>query len=160
MVIRSIVTHPDPRLRVTCAPVVDFDANLRALAADMLETMYDAFGRGLAAPQVAMTCRMFVMDADWKTGAPAPGVFINPEVVRASEGRQIYEEACLSIPHVNRRIARPSEVHLRWRDETGARREGSFLGPAAVIVQHETDHLNGILILDHDAVPLPPEAKP
>ena len=160
MALRGIVTHPDPRLRVTCAPVVDFDANLRALAADMLETMYAAYGRGLAAPQVAMTCRMFVMDADWKTGAPAPGVFINPEVLRASDGRQVYDEACLSIPGTSRRIARPAEVLLRWQDETGARREATFVGPAAVIVQHETDHLDGILILDHEAVPLPPDAKP
>jgi peptide deformylase len=160
MAIRPIVIHPDPRLRVTCAPVVDFDANLRALAADMFETMYDARGRGLAAPQVAMTCRMFVMDVDWKSGIPAPAVFVNPEVLRASDGRQVYDEACLSIPGVARRVARPAEVRLRWQDETGARREGVFLGPAAVIVQHETDHLDGILILDHDAVPLPPDAKP
>ena len=126
----------------------------------MLETMYAAPGRGLAAPQVGRLVRMFVMDVDWKSGIPAPAVFVNPEVLRASDGRQVYDEACLSIPGVARRVARPAEVRLRWQDETGARREGAFLGPAAVIVQHETDHLDGILILDHDAVPLPPDAMP
>lgn len=159
MAVRPIVLHPDARLRVHCAPVVDFDADLRALAADMLDTMYAAQGRGLAAPQVAMTCRMFVMDADWKVGAPAPQVFVNPEITWVSEGRQIHEEACLSIPDTPRRLARPAEVRMRWQDETGHPQDGHFVGIGAVIVQHEFDHLDGVLILDHDAVARPSPGK-
>lgn len=160
MAVRPLVLHPDARLRVTCAPVVDFDGNLRALAADMFDTMYAAPGRGLAAPQVGMTCRMFVMDADWKEGPPAPRVFVNPEILRASDGRQVYEETCLSVPGRSRRIARPAEVALRWRDGEGRPHEAVFVGVAAVIVQHEIDHLDGVLLLDHPAVPLPDRDKP
>jgi peptide deformylase len=159
MAARALVIHPDPRLRVTCTPVVEFDSHLATLAADMLDTVYQAQGRGLAAPQVGLTVRMFVTDVTWKKGAPDPHVFVNPSVIRASTGRQIYDEACLSIPGQSRRLARPAEVVLRYQDLTGAWHEDRFTGPAAVIVQHEADHLDGILILDRDEVPPPPEVK-
>ena len=160
MALRPIVMHPDPRLRVTCAPVTDFDANLRALADDMFETMYAAPGRGLAAPQVGMTCRMFVMDPDWKEGPPAPLVIVNPEILAASQSRQVYAETCLSVAGSIRRIARPAAVRMRWQDLSGRVQEGAFIGVSAVIAQHELDHLNGVLLLDHDAVPLPDPDKP
>ena len=159
MALRPIVLHPDARLRTTCAPVADFDANLAALAADMLETMYDAYGRGLAAPQVGMTQRLFVMDAGWKTGPATPMAFVNPEILWSAPSRAVHEEGCLSIPDTPRRIARPAEVHLRWQDTAGRTQEGRFTGPAAVIAQHEIDHLDGILILDHPAIPRPDPDK-
>jgi len=150
--VRPVVQHPDPALRVDCMAVTDIDDNLRALAADMLDTMYDAQGRGLAAPQVGMTPRMFVMDVGWKQGKSVPRIFINPEVTWASAGRQVYQEACLSISGQSRRIARPAQVALRWLDSAGQRQEGQFAGAEAVIVQHEIDHLDGILMIDHPAV--------
>jgi len=150
--VRPVVQHPDPALRVDCAPVTDIDDNLRALAADMLDTMYAAQGRGLAAPQVAMTVRMFVMDVGWKQGKSDPRIFINPEVTWASSGRQVYEEACLSLTGQSRRIARPAQVALRWTDDAGQAHQGQFAGAEAVIVQHEIDHLDGILMFDHPAV--------
>lgn len=152
MAVRPVVRHPDPALRVECAPVSDIDDSLHALAADMLKTMYAAQGRGLAAPQVAMTARIFVMDAGWKQGRPDPHIFINPEITWTAPGRQVYEESCLSIPGLPRRIARPAQVALRWLDGSGQPREGQFAGAGAVIVQHEIDHLDGILMIDHPAI--------
>lgn len=154
MVARAVVLHPDARLRVTCAPVARFDSALRDLAADMLDTMYAAMGRGLAAPQVGSGCRLFVMDAGWKEGAPAPRVLVNPVIVAASARTAAQTEACLSIPGQPRRIARPATVRLRWQDQTGRDHSGDFDGIDAVIVQHEIDHLDGVLILDH------PQAAP
>jgi peptide deformylase len=160
MGLRALVIHPDPVLRVDCSPVVDFDANLRDLAADMLDTMYAAFGRGLAAPQVGMTCRLFVTDFGWKDGTPDPRVFVNPVLTWASGGLQVYEEACLSLPDQPRRIARPAEVDLDWQDLAGRHHQARFIGVPSVIVQHEADHLDGVLILDHPPVPLPAPKAP
>lgn len=140
----EILTHPDPVLRTRCAPVT---GNPTALARAMLEAMYAAPGRGLAAPQVGVTERLFVMDATWKEGVPDPRVFVNPEIV-ASEGRQVNEEGCLSIPGVPRRVARAARVTLAFDGPEG-RREERFEGFAAACVQHEMDHLDGVLILDH-----------
>ena len=121
---------------------------VRALAADMLETMYDAPGRGLAAPQVGALSRLFVADAGWREGAPAPMAFLDPEIVAAAEEQAVGVEACLSIPGRPVRVARPSWVALRWRDLDGLPREGRFDGAWGVCVQHEIDHLDGVLILD------------
>jgi peptide deformylase len=156
---RALVLHPDPRLRVVCPPVTDFDAHLAALASDMFDTVYQAQGRGLAAPQVGLTVRMFVTDITWKKGAPDPRVFVNPSVIRASAGQQIFEEACLSIPGQARRLARPAEVMLRFQDLAGRWQEDLFTGPGAAIVQHEADHLDGVLILDRDEVAPPAGTK-
>jgi peptide deformylase len=149
-VIRPIVQVPDPVLREVAAPVERFDEGLRSLAQDMLETMYDAPGRGLAAPQVGLGMRLFVMDVGWKDGEPDPQVFVNPEIVGASEARVTREEGCLSIPGRTSRVTRPLEVSLRWRDVGGAPREGTFDGFAATCVQHEIDHLDGILCTDRE----------
>ncbi|TNC70339.1 peptide deformylase [Rubellimicrobium roseum] len=148
--IRPIVQVPDPVLREVCAPVQAFDAALRELVSDMLATMYEAPGRGLAAPQVGLPVRLFVMDVAWKDGTPEPHVFVNPEIVEASEERVTREEGCLSIPGRVSRVARPAAVALRWRDLDGAAQEGRFAGLAATCVQHEMDHLDGVLCTDRE----------
>lgn len=148
--IRPIVQVPDPVLREVARPVTGFDADLQALAQDMLETMYDAPGRGLAAPQVGLGLRLFVMDVAWKDGTSDPRVFVNPEVVEASEETVTREEGCLSIPGRTSRVARPSAVTLRWQDPDGAAQEERFEGFAATCVQHEIDHLDGILCTDRE----------
>lgn len=153
MALRPILLHPDPVLRARCAPVAAFGEGLRALVADMFETMYDAPGRGLAAPQVGEALRLFVMDTGWKDGAFAPQIFVNPEIVARSEAQAVHEEACLSIPGQSSRVRRPAEVTLRWQDLDGARREGTFAGIAAVCVQHEYDHLDGVLCIDREIGP-------
>jgi len=158
-VIRPIVKLPDPVLREVARPVAEFDAELGTLARDMLETMYDAPGRGLAAPQVGLGLRLFVMDVAWKEGTPEPQVFVNPEIVEASAEAVTREEGCLSIPGRTSRVARPAEVALRWRDLDGAEREGRFEGFAATCVQHEIDHLDGILCIDREE-PGPEEPAP
>ncbi|MGB3553753.1 MAG: peptide deformylase [Jannaschia sp.] len=144
--IRPILLHPDPVLRVVCDPVTE---DVTALARDMLDTMYGAPGRGLAAPQVGQVLRLFVMDCTWKEGLPDPRVFVNPEIV-ASEGAQVNEERCLSIPDTPRRIARAARITLAFDGPDGRRRE-AFEGFAAACVQHEMDHLDGVLILDRAA---------
>ena len=148
-----ILCWPDPRLSQPCAPAVLDDA-LRRLAADMLETMYAAPGRGLAAPQVGRLVRMFVMDVAWTAGDPAPMVFVNPEVellgdrVRGAEG-------CLSIPGPVTEVERAAQVRVRWTALDGTAHEAAFDGFAAICIQHEYDHLDGILTLDR----LSPEAR-
>jgi peptide deformylase len=147
-----IVQHPDPRLRAICDPVTAFDAALAQLADDMLETMYAAPGRGLAGPQVGVLSRIFVMDIDWKTGAPAPMVFVNPRLVAVSEERGMIEEGCLSIPGVPCPVERPLALRLVWRGVDGAENERDFDGMHARAIQHELDHLDGILCIDRVAV--------
>ncbi len=153
MALRPILLHPDPVLRTRCAPVAGFDAGLRALVADMFETMYDAPGRGLAAPQVGEALRLLVMDTGWKDGASAPQVFVNPVILSGSEAQAVHEEACLSIPGQSSRVRRPATVTLRWQDLDGAVHEGAFDGIGAVCVQHEYDHLDGILCIDREIGP-------
>ena len=148
MALREIVLHPDPRLRAACAPVGEVTGAVRALAADMLETMYAAPGRGLAAPQVGVALRLFVMDVAWKEGDPAPVVAVDPEIVAASEETDAAEEACLSIPGRPVRVRRPAAVTMRWTGLDGTRAEHRLAGAAARCAQHELDHLDGVLILD------------
>ena len=148
--IRPIVQVPDPVLREVARPVTGFDADLQALAQDMLETMYDAPGRGLAAPQIGLGLRLFVMDVAWKDGTSDPRVFVNPEVVEASEETVTREEGCLSIPGRTSRVTRPGAVTLRWQDPDGLAQEERFEGFAATCVQHEIDHLDGILCTDRE----------
>ncbi len=145
--IRPILIHPDPRLKKLCDPIDEITPEIRKLAEDMLETMYDAPGVGLAAPQVGVTKRILVMDCI-KDGPPEPMVLINPELVWASEEASTYEEGCLSIPDQYANVDRPASVTIRWTDLEGAPQERLFEGLWATCVQHEMDHLNGKLFID------------
>ncbi|MDZ7905102.1 MAG: peptide deformylase [Cypionkella sp.] len=146
--IRDILIHPDPRLKKPCEPIAKVTPDIAALAADMLETMYDAPGVGLAAPQVGVLMRLFVMDCI-KDGPPEPMVLINPEVVWSSEATNVYEEGCLSIPDQYAEITRPETVRVTWTDLNGAACEREFSGLWATCAQHEIDHLNGRLFIDN-----------
>ncbi|NJM83300.1 MAG: peptide deformylase [Tabrizicola sp.] len=146
--IRPILIHPDPRLKKLCDPVTEITADLRQLASDMLETMYDAPGIGLAAPQVGVTRRILVMDCI-KDGPPEPMVLINPVVLWRSEDLTVYEEGCLSIPDQYADVKRPAEVTVGWIDLDGAEQERQFAGLWATCVQHEIDHLDGRLFIDY-----------
>lgn len=142
-----ILRWPDPRLSRPCA-LAALDDDLLRLAADMLETMYAAPGRGLAAPQVGQLVRMFVMDVTWKEGARSPQIFVNPEIVELSAARVTGPEGCLSIPGPVTEIERAAEVRMRWMDLAGQVHETVLTGFAAICAQHEYDHLDGILTLD------------
>lgn len=147
---RQILIHPDPRLKKVSASVDDLTDARRALADDMLETMYDAPGIGLAAPQVGVLERLIVLDCAKDEGQPPrPLVMFNPEVVAASDETRVYEEGCLSIPEQYADVTRPSEVTVRWMDRDGAEQEESFAGLWATCVQHEIDHLDGKLFIDY-----------
>ena len=146
--IRTILIHPDPRLKKPCAPVDAVTAELVHLAQDMLATMYDAPGIGLAAPQVGVTKRLIVMDCI-KDGPPRPLILFNPQVLWQSDDLHIYEEGCLSIPEHYADISRPALVRVAWQDERGAAQEEQFAGLWATCVQHEIDHLDGKLFIDY-----------
>ncbi len=147
----AIRVLPDPVLRMVCAPVTAFDQDLARLAQDMFETMYDAPGRGLAAPQVGILQRLFVMDAGWKTGEPTPQVFVNPVILSASEDQVLFEEACLSIPGRLCSVMRPGEVAVQWHSLDREPMQKDFGGFEARCIQHELDHLDGVLCIDHVA---------
>lgn len=147
---RPILIHPDPRLKKVCPPVPAVTDEIRRLADDMLETMYAAPGIGLAAPQVGVLARLFVMDCVKEDGAaPRPLVLVNPEVVWSSDAKNTYEEGCLSIPDQYADVTRPAKVRMRWTDLSGAVQEEEFAGLWATCAQHELDHLNGKLFIDH-----------
>lgn len=147
--IRPILIHPDPRLKKLCDPVTTVTDDLARLARDMLDTMYDAPGIGLAAPQVGTTRRLIVMDCMKAPEAPRPLILFNPEVTWSSSEVSTYEEGCLSIPEQYADVTRPAAVTVTWMDETGAAREEMFEGLWATCVQHEIDHLNGKLFIDY-----------
>ncbi|MEM7241635.1 MAG: peptide deformylase [Pseudomonadota bacterium] len=145
-----ILLHPDPRLKKTCPLVPDVTDDLRQLADDMLDTMYDAPGIGLAAPQVGSEARMFVMDCMAKEdGPPKPMVLINPEIVAASDDMNVYNEGCLSLPELFEDVKRPEAVTMRFMDVDGKEHTKEFDGLWATCAQHELDHLNGVLFIDH-----------
>ena len=147
---RDILIHPDPRLKKVCAPVDDMSDELRKLADDMLETMYDAPGIGLAAPQIGLLSRLIVLDCVKEEGeAPRPMVMFNPEVTASSEETSVYEEGCLSIPEQYAEVTRPAEVEVSWLDRDGKLQKAGFDGLWATCVQHEIDHLNGKLFIDY-----------
>ena len=146
--IRDILIHPDPRLKKPCDPIAEVTAEISKLAADMLETMYEAPGIGLAAPQVGVMKRLIVMDCI-KQGTPEPMALLNPEVIWSSEDQSSYEEGCLSIPDQYAEVKRPAAVKVRWMDLAGAEQERQFEGLWATCVQHEIDHLNGKLFIDY-----------
>ncbi len=148
---RPILIHPDPRLRKVCAPVTEFGAKTRALAKDLLTTMYDAPGLGLAAPQIGVLDRVLVMDCAKEDDgeAPKPICLINPEVVERADEMNEREEGCLSLPKVFMQIERPAAVRVRWQDPDGESHERDFEGLWATCVQHEIDHLDGKLFVDY-----------
>lgn len=147
---RSILIHPDPRLKATCNPVTSIDKDLHALADDMLETMYDAPGIGLAAPQVGVMSRMLVMDCiKDEMATPEPMVLINPRVLSVSEEKNVYDEGCLSIPDQYAEVERPASVKVEWQGLDGKTMQEDFDGLWATCVQHEIDHLNGKLFIDY-----------
>ncbi len=148
MTVRPIVIWPDPRLSQICAPITEITAEVHELATDMLETMYAAPGRGLAAPQVGVLQRMFVMDCTWKEGTRAPVICINPTLTEISDTQAIATEGCLSIPGITAEVRRPAEVTLTWLDLEGRENTERFDGFAAVCVQHELDHLDGRVTFD------------
>jgi peptide deformylase len=140
-------------LKQVSTPVAEVDDALRALMDDMLETMYAAPGIGLAAIQIGVAKRVIVMDIANREGdeppAPAPRYFVNPEIVWASEETQPWEEGCLSVPEIYDEVERPSRVRLRYLDYHGRPVEEEAEGLFAVCIQHEIDHLNGVLFIDH-----------
>jgi peptide deformylase len=149
MSLRPILIHPDPRLRKTAAPVAELDASVRALVEDLFDTMYDAPGIGLAATQLGVMKRVFVMDCAVKDEDAAPMALINPEILWRSEETALSEEGCLSIPEVYEDVARPERVRLAWTDLDGVRQEREFADRWAVCAQHEIDHLDGRLFIDY-----------
>lgn len=149
MALLPILTAPDPRLKKKAKPVAKVDDGVRTLMADMLATMYAAPGIGLAAPQVGVGLRVIVLDVAREGEPPAPMKLANPEIVWASEDDATYEEGCLSVPEHYAEVVRPRAVKVRYLDETGAAREIEADGLLATCLQHEIDHLDGILFLDH-----------
>ncbi|MGI8931233.1 MAG: peptide deformylase [Sphingomicrobium sp.] len=154
MSLMQIIEVPDALLRTKSAPIEDVSDDLKRLIADMFDTMYEAPGIGLAAIQVAVPRRLVIIDLqdpEEEDGEPVkrPHVFINPEILDRSPARKVYNEGCLSIPDQYAEIERPDTVRARWIDETGAAREGGFDGLMSVCLQHEFDHLDGILFVDH-----------
>jgi len=147
---RTILLHPDPRLKKACAPVTDLTDELRLLGDDMLTTMYEAPGVGLAAPQVGVLSRLIVLDCVKEEGeAPRPMIMFNPEVIASSDDLNTYEEGCLSIPEQFADVTRPAEVDVRWIDRNGKEVTDTFTKLWATCVQHEIDHLDGKLFIDY-----------
>ena len=154
MAIRPILEVPDPRLKTVSTPVETFDDDLRTLVADMFETMYDAPGIGLAAIQVGVPKRVLVIDLqeqEDEEGKPikAPRVFINPEILDPSAEQSLYNEGCLSVPDQYAEVERPASIRARWQDLDGEVHEEAMEGLMATCLQHEMDHLEGILFIDH-----------
>ena len=154
MAIRRIYETPDAILRQISKPVETFDDELKTLVADMFETMYDAPGIGLAAVQVGVPIRLLVIDLqepEEEGGDPVrdPRVFINPEILWHSDTEVPYTEGCLSVPEQYAEVMRPDRIRARWQDEQGTTYEQELDGLLAVCLQHEMDHLNGVLFIDH-----------
>ena len=149
MAIRPIIILPDPRLRLVSQPVARVDDAVRALADDMLDTMYDAPGIGLAAIQIAEPKRLIVVDVSKKDEPKAPLALINPRIVAAGGEPSVYEEGCLSIPDYYEEVTRPGEVVVAYLDREGRERELKADGLLATCLQHEIDHLDGVLFIDH-----------
>ncbi|GAA0282393.1 peptide deformylase [Alteraurantiacibacter aestuarii] len=168
MAIREIIEAPDPRLKTVSVPVETFDAELKALVDDMFETMYAANGIGLAAIQIGIPQRVLVIDLQpddpdaepepcdhdghHHTHQPTkrePRVFINPEILDPSVETKAYQEGCLSVPDIYADVDRPSTCRVRWQDLEGNAHEEAMDDMMAVCIQHEMDHLNGILFIDH-----------
>ncbi|MEO9614849.1 MAG: peptide deformylase [Nitratireductor sp.] len=149
MSIKPLVFLPDPVLRQVSKPLERVDETVRALADDMLETMYEAPGIGLAAIQVGEPLRMLVIDLSKEDEPRAPQIFVNPEIVASVDERSVYEEGCLSIPDYYAEVERPAAVTVDYVDIDGKKRQVEADGLLATCLQHEIDHLNGVLFIDH-----------
>ncbi|PYE29349.1 peptide deformylase [Rhizobium sp. PP-F2F-G38] len=149
MTIKPLIILPDPLLRQISAPVERVDDDVRRVADDMLETMYDAPGIGLAAIQIGLPRRLLVIDLAKEGDDAAPQVFINPEILTSTDERSVYEEGCLSIPDYYAEVERPAGITLRYLDREGRQQEIAADGLLATCLQHEIDHLNGVLFIDH-----------
>ncbi len=147
MAVLNILSYPDPRLRTIAAPVKQVDGTIKNLIKDMIETMYDAEGIGLAASQVDQHLQLIVMDLSENKDTPM--VFINPKVTPLVEEKQPYEEGCLSVPEVYDKVERPSKVRIEALDENGQAVDKEAEGLLAVCIQHEMDHLNGVIFVDY-----------
>ena len=149
MAIRPILTIPDPVLRKQAKPIERVDAALRRLMDDMLATMYDAPGIGLAAPQIGVSRRLIVMDPAKEDAPRTPVIMVNPEILERSEEMRLHEEGCLSIPDFTAEIERPATTRVSFIDPQGERQEMALQGIWSTLVQHEIDHLNGVLFIDY-----------
>lgn len=149
MTIRPILTAPDPRLKAVSEPIARVDDEAKKLADDLLETMYEADGIGLAAVQVGVPKRMLVMDIAQQQGTREPMVFINPKIVWASEEMVKFEEGCLSVPDIWDDVERPAKIRAEYLDRDGKEQTLEADGLLACCLQHEMDHLEGVLFLDH-----------
>jgi len=154
MAVLPIVEVPDPRLRLISKPVEQVTDETRAFVRDMIDTMYDANGIGLAAIQVGVDSRILVIDLqdekdDEDKPIKAPHAYINPEILSVSEELSSYNEGCLSIPEQYADVARPASCRVRWLDEQGTSHEEDLTGLLSTCMQHEIDHLNGVLFIDH-----------
>jgi peptide deformylase len=149
MALRHIITLPDPKLRLVSQPVERIDDPIARLIDDMIETMHDAPGVGLAAIQIAEPIRLLVIDIAKKEEPQAPQVFVNPEILWRSDERSTYEEGCLSIPEYYAEVERPASVRVHALGRDGTAREILAEGMLATVLQHEIDHLDGVLFIDH-----------
>jgi peptide deformylase len=149
MAVLPIITAPDPRLKLKAKPVKAVDAEVRRLLDDMVETMYAAPGIGLAAPQVGVARRVLVVDAAREDEKPRPLKIANPEILWRSEELATYNEGCLSLPEHYADVSRPAKIRLRYLDEQNELREVELEGLLATCIQHEMDHLEGVLFVDH-----------
>ncbi len=149
MTIKPLIILPDPILRQVSKPIETVDSEVQKLADDMLETMYDAPGIGLAAIQIGVARRMLVLDVSKEGEDKKPLVFINPDVVSASDTRSVYEEGCLSIPDYYAEVERPATITVKHLDRDGKEHLTEADGLLATCLQHEIDHLNGVLFIDH-----------
>ena len=149
MAIREILVAPDPRLREVSRPVDKVDDGLRALMDDMLGTMYDAPGIGLAAIQIGVPVRVIVMDLAGEGEPPEPRYFVNPEILSPSEDMSLYEEGCLSVPEFYEEVERPARCRIKYLDYNGEEQLEEAEGLLATCIQHEMDHLEGVLFIDH-----------
>lgn len=149
MAVLPIITAPDPRLKVKCQAVATVDKSVRKLIDDLLDTMYEAPGIGLAAPQVGIAKRVIVLDVAEKGAPREPHGLVNPEVVWTSDEERTYDEGCLSLPDQFAEVARPDRVRVRYLDRDGKPRELEAGGLLATCLQHEIDHLEGVLFVDH-----------
>ncbi len=149
MALRQILTEPNEVLRQKSLPVDKVDKELQILMDDMLETMYSAPGIGLAAIQVGVPKRVIVLDIEQKEGKKNPLYFINPEIIKKSENLSTYEEGCLSVPGQFAEIDRPDRCHIKYLDYNGEKKEINAEGMLATCIQHEMDHLEGILFIDY-----------
>ena len=149
MALRQILIEPNEILREISLPVEKFDEDLQKIMDDMLETMYAAPGIGLAAIQIGVPKRIIVLDIDQKEGHKNPMFFVNPEIINKSDNNSIYEEGCLSVPGQFAQISRPEKCHIKYLDYNGQKQEIKAEGMLATCIQHEMDHLEGILFIDY-----------